>query len=375
MICASWLPMENRFQTADPEVTVALQGTIETFALPDVMRLLASTKKSGCLRVEGSRGEGSVWVEGGQIVGASATGAPRAQRAVDVVFELLRFTDGSFIFEADQAPPEKGEPAEVEATLDEAEKMLEEWRAIEAVVPSLDSWVSLSAELPTDSVTLDRDRWATVVAIGGGITVGGLGEVLDLGELDVCRTVKALVEDGLVSLGEPPAGTAVGSWAPSAVVVEEETILVEETLPADGLAGAQAGVGSVSDPIAEPAEAEPYEPFDPDALIIEREPVALETEPVAGAEPPDTISEHDILPEPETVSTSTGDSEGLTDPIDAAEIARQLANLSPKAAKAVAAAAKATTQEERERALAEVDDEEEPINRELLIRFLGSVNG
>ena len=29
------------------EVIVALQGTIETFALPDVMRLLASTKKTG----------------------------------------------------------------------------------------------------------------------------------------------------------------------------------------------------------------------------------------------------------------------------------------------------------------------------------------
>ena len=62
------------------------------------------------------------------------------------------------------------------------------------------------------------------------------------------------------------------------------------------------------------------------------------------------------------------------DPTDAAEIARQLANLSPKAAKAVAAAAKATTVEEREAALAEVDDDEDPINRELLIKFLGSVN-
>jgi hypothetical protein len=35
----------------------------------------------------------------------------------------------------------------------------------------------------------------------------------------------------------------------------------------------------------------------------------------------------------------------------------------------------ATTQEEREAALAEVDDDEEPINRGLLLKFLGSVNG
>ena len=34
----------------DPEVTVALQGTLDTFALPDVLRLLAATKKTGRLR-------------------------------------------------------------------------------------------------------------------------------------------------------------------------------------------------------------------------------------------------------------------------------------------------------------------------------------
>ena len=90
--------------------------------------------------------------------------------------------------------------------------------------------------------------------------------------------------------------------------------------------------------------------------------------------------DHDVMvgeaepaaaPEPAPVSVGTAFE---PDPTDAAEIARQLANLSPKAAKAVAAAAKATTVEEREAALAEVDDDEDPINRELLIKFLGSVN-
>jgi hypothetical protein len=55
-------------------------------------------------------------------------------------------------------------------------------------------------------------------------------------------------------------------------------------------------------------------------------------------------------------------------------VARQLANLSPKAARAVAAAARATTAEEREAALAEVTSEgDEPINRGLLLKFLSSV--
>ena len=39
------------------EVTVALQGTLDTFALPDVLRLLASTQKVGRLRVIGDGGD------------------------------------------------------------------------------------------------------------------------------------------------------------------------------------------------------------------------------------------------------------------------------------------------------------------------------
>jgi hypothetical protein len=59
---------------------------------------------------------------------------------------------------------------------------------------------------------------------------------------------------------------------------------------------------------------------------------------------------------------------------DPAEIARQLANLSPRAAKAVAAAAKAQTPEEREAALAAIEAEDDTVNRGLLLKFLGSVD-
>ena len=61
--------------------------------------------------------------------------------------------------------------------------------------------------------------------------------------------------------------------------------------------------------------------------------------------------------------------------LDPAEMARQLANLSLKAAKAVAAAAKASTDAERDAALAAVEAEDDTVNRGLLLKFLGSVDG
>ncbi|MCH7788818.1 MAG: hypothetical protein IH940_05185, partial [Acidobacteria bacterium] len=58
--------------------------------------------------------------------------------------------------------------------------------------------------------------------------------------------------------------------------------------------------------------------------------------------------------------------------IDQADIAAQLASLSPSAAKAVAKAASATTLEEREEALNEVEADGS-IDRDVLMRFLGTL--
>jgi hypothetical protein len=321
---------------------VALQGTLETFALPDVLRLLASTHKTGRLRLNGATGSGSLWLADGAIVASEASRAPLAHSASDVLFELLRFKEGDFVFDDDDAPTSAGDPADIEDALGSAEGMLEEWKSIEAVVPSLDGWVSLRAELPTDEVSLDGARWRQVVAVAGGATVAQLGEVLGLAELPVSRTVKELVELGLVEIGEAPAGAPFSS-APSPTLeaeamtnfahVEPSVETREPEPPILTVVGDRAG----------------SDVFDPNALVIE-EPVYASSPAVADLPPADD------------------------DLADAAEIARQLANLSPKAAKAVAAAAKATTTEEREAALAEVDDTEDPINRGLLLKFLGSVN-
>jgi hypothetical protein len=315
---------------------VALQGTIETFALPDVLRLLASTKKTGELRLSGDRGSGSVWVADGGIVGGSASAASHASGAVDYVFELLRFADGEFVFEDGQQPADASPPTDVETVLIDAEKLLSEWRDIEQVVPSSSAWVSLAAELPADEVAITKDRWKAVVTVGGGTTVSALGDSLELGELPIARLVKDLTEEGLVSVGDAPAG------APKA--------------PAAAPAPAPAPA-----PAAKPSPAsEPADRFDPKALVIEE----AKTEPA-----------------PEHAEPAAASGGGLAEmmaqaePGEAAEIARQLANLSPKAARAVAAAAKATTEEERNAALAEVEEGDDQINRDLLLKFLGPSKG
>lgn len=348
---------------------MALQGNIETFALPDVLRLLSSTSKTGKLRLEGTRGEGSLWVASGALVAGRTSGGGDGA-PTEVLFELLRFTEGDFVFDQDETTDAPGEPVDVEQALGDAESMLEEWRQLESVVPSTEAWLTLSAELPGDDLTVTKDQWRSLVAVAGGRTVTGLGEHLELGELPVLRLVRDLKGLGVIDVAEEaPAGAAPATGAPALAATP----------------GAESASFADS-PSLVASEAEPAPPADE----VELPPLVGFDEPDATTDLPplDDAPGLSVVPDADGGGTGdlpTFDTGGLLadeepappadeNPADAAEIAKQLASLSPKAAKAVAAAAKATTDEEREEALAALEGEDTSLNRDLLLKFLGSVN-
>jgi hypothetical protein len=349
---------------------VALQGTLDTFALPDVLRLLASTKKTGRLRLSGDRGEGSVWVDSGSVVAADSTGSGPDGTAADVVFELLRYGDGSFTFDAGTTAEHAGAPADVEPLLSQAETQLAEWHEIEKVVPSLDAWVTLAEELPGADIRLDTTQWRTIVSIGSGTTVAAIGQALGLPEVAVCRRVKDIVELGLGAVLAPSAEAPV----PHEVIEPQHDEYVAEPF-------------HTPEPMAsEPEDAPVFERFTLDMLTstpAEQEPPARSytseepVHPFASSEPtfaPMPDPEPEPAREPAMADAVMGFGAADDEAVDADEVARQLASLSPRAARAVAAAAKADTMEEREAALADVTgDDDEPINRGLLLKFLSSV--
>lgn len=179
---------------------MALQGTLDTFALPDVLRLLAATRKTGRLLITGAPGSGSAWVEDGSVIAVEAEHAPHAVAAVDALFELLRFKQGSFTFEPDVSPDSPIEPMDPEALVTEAEGLLSEWSEIERVVPSMGAWVTLRRTLAEPTVTIGQELWSTVVAIGSGATIRTMCDDLRLAELPLSRAVRDLSDLGLVDI-------------------------------------------------------------------------------------------------------------------------------------------------------------------------------
>jgi hypothetical protein len=221
---------------------LALQGTLDTFSLPDVLRLLATTSKTGRLRIEGDRGQGSVWLDQGNVVAAAADRAVEGTPTDEVVFELLRFDSGSFAFDADDRATGGGRAEGVEDTLRRATSLLNEWSELEAVVPSLAHHVNLAGDLSADEVTIDADRWRSVVAVAAGRTVGELASELGLTELGVSRAVRDLVELGVADVGPPGAGAPRRTEAPAEAPRRAANPLTEEVVVPEPLGdGARAG--------------------------------------------------------------------------------------------------------------------------------------
>ena len=312
---------------------MALSGTLETFSLPDVLRLLSTTKKTGLLALDGDRGRGRIWVRDGDIVAADADRAVNEQME-GVAFELLRFVDATFEFDSGAEAPAEGDAREVDAVLAEAESRLAEWREIEAVVPSLDVWVRMVADIGSDR-TVSPTQWRMLAQVGTGASGHQLADRLSHGEYDVCRQLRDLVQDGLVELEEAP-------------VVEPGPVAPAPVFGVD--------VDAAWDTPIEPTFVEPdLEPEDVSAL---------------GADLASFVADGSV---PEPV------------PADAGEFLSELSQLSPKAAAAV----EATWGDEAP--AAEVDEEPAPveppapeaeaapagddIDQNLLLRFLSSAKG
>lgn len=317
---------------------MSLHGSLDTFALPDVLTLLASTGKTGELHVTGERTDGHVWVDGGKVIGAHAG---RATVPVDALFELLRLPEGSFAFHADTGPDEPGDPADLAVLLAEAQRRLEEWRGIEAVVPSLEASVALAPELGVGEVTVGKDQWRALVAVAAERQVAGVVDRLGLGEFDTCRTLKELVEGGLVTI--------------AAEVRAAMTELASEPAKAEGPTGEDE---LVSIPARKPRSGASRD----SETSSKRRPAKAD----ARAEAPEAPAE--VAGEAAALASEAGPGgEHELDPAEAEALVRQLAHLTGDE-EAAARTVKAYEKGE----LGDGDDDE-PINRGLLLKFLSSV--
>lgn len=365
---------------------MSLQGSLDTFALPDVLVLLSSTKKTGELRVAGGTTDGRVWVDKGQIVQSRMNGKDVA--AVDTVFELLRLEEGTFRFDQDSTPDKAGDAESVDLVLADAQARMGEWQEIVKVVPHLNSLVDMAPEAPEDEVLVSAEQWKLLVAVAGGRTVSELGERMKLGEFDASKKVKQLVEAKLVTVDPDAKPKPKVEAKPAAKLDEAKT----EDKPA-AKAEAEAKDDDTSDKADKTDKVEAKDlPIKPKVEPEEPKPGSVAAMKARDEERGDKTTADDLVNRPKVRASTSGQGANGKDDKDekapatvGAKPARPGKDDSEEAKALVAQLAALGIDENDEEAVEKVADHlakagelperdgDDSINRGLLLKFLSSV--
>jgi hypothetical protein len=201
-----------------------LQGTFDTLGLQEVLGLLAQARKTGALWLDAGPASAVIYVVDGRCCAALSNEAADAidnapalvVRLVDLCFAVARAEDGAFKFGVEEPPWVCQETVDLYVANDELSRLLEEWRQIQSVIPSLECRIRLSDELGIDELLVDRERWRLLTAIDGRRSVRELVRKTTRPVLDVCHAVVALVEAGAVVVVQPPAAVQPSSSGRSA---------------------------------------------------------------------------------------------------------------------------------------------------------------
>jgi hypothetical protein len=235
---------------------MALRGNLRDFSLPDVFQLVTFSRKTGVLRIAREDGaQGSVWFRDGDVFFASSNwhSEPLGERLVkgqritpqaldralkirstqgeggkrlgqilidegyitekvleafvsdqiqDTIFDLMRWDEGEFDFEAmpDVVDEDIGLAVSIENVVMEGARRLEEWNRIRKKIPSVDV-VFKMATAPgegTFEISLKPIEWQLLLLIDGSRSVAELAEATGRTDFEVARIIYGLFSAGLL---------------------------------------------------------------------------------------------------------------------------------------------------------------------------------
>ena len=307
-----------------------LEGDLTDFTLPDVLRLLTFTTKTGELRVRAGDVTGRVDLVEGRLRGASADVArlPLARRALgagvvdeevlvdalagwdtvptdlqlarrlvtagavdaadlvpvlrdqttDAVFDLVRWPEGRFRFTVSDAevpgPTAIDLALPVDEVLDDVARRLEAWAALADRTGPLDAVVH-PRRPPGEvvEVSLPGDAWALLALVDGRRSLAELVDLAGQGEHRTRRTLGALLDEHLVAIGDGADRTATDRLlAAHAAVSEREQELAASspgaTTPGPPVPAASVAPATAVTPATPVTTVTPVTPATPEPTVV-----------------------------------------------------------------------------------------------------------
>lgn len=249
-----------------------LTGTLDDFTLPDVLRLIATARRTGGLTVTRDGGAGNLYFRDGTVSRGVARYERRTEPATpgsaveDLTFDLMRWDRGEFTWSSDASSPSGPEAAiDVEDLLREVSRRLEELAQIHSLVPSEEAVLTMAPQPPEGAVQINITpaEWRVLVLVDGHRTVSEIAGAAHLDDLDAMKLLYGLAAAGLVTAG---AGSAPAPMAEAAVVPSQELSDMSDMTDTPGeethAAPESEPRAPEPDPFLAELDVEPLAPFD-----------------------------------------------------------------------------------------------------------------
>jgi len=327
---------------------MALRGNLRDFSLPDVFQLVTFSRKTGVLRIARADGAaGSVWFRDGDVFFASSNwhSDPLGERLVksqsitpqalkraieirseepedgrrigqilidegyitdrvleqfvsdqiqDTIFDLMRWDEGDFDFEAMPEVVEEdiGLAVSIENVVMEGSRRLEEWTRIKKKIPSTDV-VFKMATAPgegTFEIALKPAEWQLLLLVDGSRSVAELAQVTNRTDFEVARVLYGLFSAGLLEFAtdeeiEKNRAEREEREARLAEIMAEKRA-AEEKAKAEALAReAKLAEQAAARRAAQKAQAEEQAKAEAEAVRLAAETAAIEAARAARTEP------------------------------------------------------------------------------------------
>ncbi len=183
-----------------------LNGSLDTFGLPDVLKFVAASKVTGRIEITRDEVAGDLSIDQGRFVAArlAEDEAPSTvDEALDVAVLLFDGSGGSFEVVQEEWV---GGPLDFKAEeLTKAvSKRREEWAEVVSVLGSLEDPMILANDLAkgTETVTISAKQWGLLTLIDGKRSVQDIARDAGSSVYATARELAQLFERGMVARGD-----------------------------------------------------------------------------------------------------------------------------------------------------------------------------
>lgn len=267
---------------------MSLTGNLEIFPMPEVLRLLSRSKKTGCLSVDAGIVSGSVYLSGGAITFANTGSDDSVRQAlvnagligpdallgagdsivqaavtdidttsitdfvrehvVESLYRIRKPGHGDFEFDVDVTPTfETDQQFDSEVAVAESERRSAEWDDILGTIDDLDAPIRMVRQLSDDnSVTIAAPTWKVLASLEGGTSVRELAYRTGMSEFRAARELSGLIRSELVTIAESVPRFDSGYQAP--VIARTAIESVEDSPEATDPAGPSGLFTTVDEP-------------------------------------------------------------------------------------------------------------------------------